>query len=499
MNFKRINGVALQVCTGLYLAISLVLTFTVSDYYIFNRIGEFNFFFVLSQWLKKCGLLLLPLAVWYKRKSCADIAKYFLPVFIIISCCTFSSYFDVTLLTESASPAQKVFASINEFIPKAANMALFFIAAVLELFCCASLFIRDGFKVSAKSFIYLPLAVVAVMPLNIFENFFDINTVPADSFLRFKNFTLWHFLALAALVGFTVGCYYILKRFDKKKQQDFLVAGAIVLLIQYHSKDSMLLGDGYNVYNTVFAAIPLFICNMGVYVASLSVIMKKRVLYAISFFVHAAGALTVFIYFGKDEMSNYGIFCSYSILYFCLTHCLLFGLCVLPSALGHYKFRIKDCIIPIVYYCLVIILATVTSGLVSTFLTTYSYDGYTITIGDYGTADMSPPNYAFTQVNPLPLPFDYIPFTIGNCTFYLSYLIALYAVYVGLFWIFTGGYYAFLAVRRRIFAGQPQKTEEVPIPLTLSEAAIADGVDGENENSANDSEKIDKTDGVNAD
>jgi len=499
MNFRKINGVALQVCTGLYLAISLVLTFTVSDYYIFNRIGEFNFFFVLSQWLKKCGLLLLPLAVWYKRKSCADVAKYFLPVFIIISCCTFGSYFDVTLLTESASPAQKVFASINEFMPKAANMALFFIAAVLELFCCASLFIRDGFKVSAKSFIYLPLAVVAVMPLNIFENFFDINAIPADSFLRFKNFTLWHFLALAALVGFTVGCYYILKRFDKQKQQDFLVAGAIVLLIQYHSKDSMLLGDGYNVYNTVFAAIPLFICNMGVYVASLSVIMKKRVLYAISFFVHAAGALTVFIYFGKDEMSNYGIFCSYSILYFCLTHCLLFGLCVLPSALGHYKFRIKDCIIPIVYYCLVIVLATVTSGLVSTFLTTYSYDGYTITIGDYGTADMSPPNYAFTQVNPLPLPFDYIPFTIGNCTFYLSYLIALYAVYVGLFWIFTGGYYAFLAVRRRIFAWQPQKTEEVPIPLTLSEAAITDGVDCENENAATGNEQNEETDGVKAD
>lgn len=482
MKFKRINDVTLKVLAGLYLAISLVLTFTVSDYYIFNRIGEFNFVFVFCQWFKKCGLLLIPLAVYYNKKCCADIAKYFLPVFIIVSCCTFGSFFDITLLTESASPAQKVFASINEFMPKAANMALFFIAAALELIICAQLFVRDGWRVSAKSFIYLPLAIVAVMPLNIFENFFDINSIHQDSFLRFRNFTLWHFLALAILVGFTVGCYYLLKRFDKKKQQEFLIAGAIVLLIQYHSKDSMLLGDGYNVYNTVFAAIPLFICNMGVYVSSLSVILKKRVLYAISFFVHAAGALTVFIYFGKDEMSNYGIFCSYSILYFCLTHCLLFGLCVLPSALGHYKFKLKDCIIPIVYYCFVIIFATVTSGLVSTFLTTYSYDGYTIVIGDYGTADMSPPNYAFTQVNPLPIPFDYIPFTIGNCTFYLSYLIALYVVYVGLFWIFTGGYYAFLAVRRRIFGGQPQKTPVPVVPIALSEAAAAENEENLTEN-----------------
>lgn len=502
MNFKRINDVAIKVCTALYLAVSLVLTFTVSDYYIFNRIGEFNFFFVLCQWIKKCGLLLLPLAVWYKKKCCADIAKYVLPVFVIVSCCTFGSFFDVTLMTEGITHEQQVqniFASINEFMPKAANMALFFIACALELICCASLFIRDGWKVSAKSFIYLPLAIVALMPLNIFENFFDIKAIDPDSFLRFKNFTLWHFLALAILAVFTIGCYYVLKRFDKKKQQDFLVAGAIVLLIQYHCKDSMLLGDGYNVYNNVFAALPLFICNIGVYVSSLSVILRKRVLYAISFFVHAVGALTVFIYFGKDEMSNYGIFCSYSILYFCLTHCLLFGLCVLPTALGHYKFRIKDCIVPLVYYCLVIVVATVASGLVSTYLTDCG-----LVIGDYGApgVDMSPPNFSFTQVNPLPLPFDYIPFEIGNCTFYLSYLIALYFAYVCLFWSFTGAYYAFLAVRRRILGGQsqksPQKTEEIPVPLTLSEAALADndGLNGENEvestaeTEENDTEKV---------
>lgn len=481
MKLKRITDAMLQVCTGLYLAISLILTFTVSDYYIFSRIGEFGFFFVISHWMKKCGLLLLPLAVWYGKKCCSDIAKYFLPLFVILSCCTFGSFFDITMMTPDATPAQKVFASINEFMPKEANMALYFIAAALELICCALLFVKDGWRMNAKSFIYLPLAIVALTPLNIFENFFDINTIPQDSFLRFRNFTLWHFLALAILAGFTVGCYYILKRFDRKKQQDFLIAGAIVLLIQYHCKDSMLLGDGYNVYNNVFAALPLFICNIGVYVSSLSVILKKRVLYAISFFVHAVGALTVFIYFGKDEMSNYGIFCSYSILYFCLTHCLLFGLCVLPTALGHYKFRIKDCIIPLIYYCLVIVVATVASGLVSTFLTTYSYDGYTLTIGDYGKpgVDMSPPNFSFTQVNPLPIPFDYIPFTIGNYTFYLSYLIALYVAYVGLFWAFTGAYYAFLAIRRRILWGLSQKahqkTEEIPIPLTLSEAAVADG------------------------
>lgn len=475
MKLRRLNDTALKWVCALFLTASFLLTFTVSDYYIFNRMAEFGYIFPISQWIKKAGLLLLPLAVYYGKRCCADIAKYVLPVFIIISACTFGSFFDITLLTESASPAEKVFASINEFMPKSLHMALFFIASITELIACALLFVRDGAGVRAKSFIYLPLALLAVMPLNVFENFFDVTLFGRDDFLWFKNFTLWHFLALAVLAGFTIAAYFVLKKFDGRRQRELLVAGAIVLLVQYHSKDSMVMGDGYNVYNTVFACIPLFICNIGVYMASLSVILKKRVLYSIAFFVHAAGALTVFVYFGRDEMSNYGIFCSYSILYFCLTHILLFALSVLPSALGHYKFTIKDCIIPMVYYCLVIVAATVASGLVSTFLTSYSYDGYTLTIGEYGAegVDMSPPNYAFTQVNPLPLPFEYIPFKILDCTFYLSYLVALYAVYVGLFWLFTGGYYAFLAVRRRILRGQPQSAPAPVFEEELEEAAVA--------------------------
>ena len=188
--------------------------------------------------------------------------------------------------------------------------------------------------------------------------------------------------------------------------------------------------------------------------------------------MHAAGALTVFIYFGKDEMSNYGIFCSYSILYFCLTHCLLFALSVLPSALGHYKFKIKDCIIPMVYYCLVIVVAAVASGLVSSASMEFSYDGYTLQDGEW-----LKPNYAFTQINPLPIPFDYIPFKIWKCEFYLSYLIALYIVYVALFWAFTGGYYAFLSVKRRILRGQSQKTPVFTGAEAISEAAATDNGD----------------------
>lgn len=269
VKFLKYTDIILKTCAAVLAAAAFLLTFTVSDYYIFNRIGwensaeSFNAFFVISQWVKKAGLLLIALAVFYKKKCCADIAKYLLPVFVILSCCLFGKFFDVSAISADSSAADKVYAHINGFMPKALNQALFFTSNIIYMVICALLFVRDGFKTRAKSWIWLPFALVACMPLNIFENFFDAANFGRGHFLWFKNFTLWHFLAIVILIGFTVGSYYFLKNKDKSTQNCFLAAAAVILLIQYHSKDSVVMGDGYNVYHTVFACIPLFIAISG--------------------------------------------------------------------------------------------------------------------------------------------------------------------------------------------------------------------------------------------
>lgn len=472
-DLNKFTRISLLVCASVCAVCALLLTFTVGDYYIFNRISTYGFFFCISQWIKKAGLLLILAAVFFNCKSCADAVKYVLPLFVVLSCCLFGGFFDI--VPPADTPAQEIFNTVNLGFPKWLNITLFFIENVALIACCALFFVRDGYKVAAKSFITLPFAVLMTMPLNIFENFFDINAGNIDewrqSFFWFKNFTLWHFLALCALVGATVGTYYFLKNKPREQQDKYLAVMALALLIQYHSKDSMLLGDGYNVYNTVFASLPLFICNIGVYVACLSVIFKKRVLYAISFFIHAVGALTVFVYFGKDSMSNYGIIVSYSILYFCLTHCYLFMLCVLPTALGHYKFKIKDCIIPLIYYCVVIIIAAIASALVTDYLT-----GLGLSIGSAPTDDMTPPNYAFTQVNPLPFEIpNLIP--LGGAFRHINvfYVILVYIAYVCLFFAFYGAYMAFLAVRKAVLA----KLAERKAPATAVPGPPAVITDGE--------------------
>lgn len=506
LSFKA-DGIktALYACTAAMLVFTLLLTFTVGDYYIFSRWSQFGAMFCISQWVKKAGIILITLAVFFGCKSCADCVKYVLPVFVVISCCLFGDFFRVVPEIAEGDTNAEIFFKVNNGFPAWLNVTLFILQSACMLACCALLIVRDEERaVKAKSFISLPLALLASIPLNIFENFFDINTIPKDSFLRFYNFTFWHFLAICMLVGATVGLYYFLKKKDKATQDKYLAALAVTLLLQYHSKDSLLLSDGYNVYNTVIAALPLFICNIGVYVACLSVIFKKRALYAMSFFVHAVGALTVFVYFGKNDMSNYGIFCSFSILYFCTTHCLLFGLCTLPSALGHYKFKIKDCIIPLIYYFIVIIISSVASTLVSDASTKWvANDGVTHLIHDGvyvqgitedGIAFMKP-NFAFTQTNPLPFDIPNI-IPLGGAFAYINlfYVILVYIAYVCLFFAFYGAYLIFLKVRKSVLAaivkgrekklaaGQPAvltaPAEDAPdAAAPLDETAATDGTD----------------------
>ncbi|MGN0804184.1 MAG: hypothetical protein ACI4MS_02255 [Candidatus Coproplasma sp.] len=504
---KKTLNILLKVCTAITLVSAFLLTFTVSDYFIFNRFSEYGFFFCLSQWVKKAGLILLPLAIYFNCKRCGDVAKYILPVFIILSCFIYGDFFDAEVIVEAGDINGEIFKNVNSFFPKWLNVTLFFVENVFMAICCALLFLRDGYKIKLNSLYGIPLSLVASMPLNIFENFFDIDAIAKDSFLRFYNFTIWHFLALLILVASTVGAYLFLKNKSKVQQDKYLVAIAVTLLLQYHSKDSVVLGDGYNVYNTIFACLPLFICNIGVYVASLSVILKKKALYSISFFIHAIGALTVFIYFGKDSMSNYGIFASYSILYFCLTHALLFILCVIPTALGHFKFELKKCWIPLVYYFIVIICASLASGIVSDLSTKWTTaDGQHLVYDDFlvtgsidgqnvlGSAGFMRPNYAFTQVNPLPFEVpNLIP--LGGFMRYINmfYVLLVYLSYVGLFFGFYGLYRAYIAVfavAYKKLSSRPAKAiglENVAQAVN-SESAVAEDLTEENEEGEEDEE-----------
>ena len=128
-----------------------------------------------------------------------------------------------------------------------------------------------------------------------------------------------------------------------------------------------------------------------------------------------------------------------------------------------------------------IVVAAVASAVVTSASMGFTYDGYTLQDGEWLY-----PNYAFTQKNPLPISEPVLSVKIWKCDMNIAYLIILYAVYVGLFYAMNGGYYAFLAIRKRVLgrrapAALPETAEPAGLAEAEAEAALSDEAEKEDE------------------
>ena len=99
-----------------------------------------------------------------------------------------------------------------------------------------------------------------------------------------------------------------------------------------------------------------------------------------------------------------------------------------------------------------------------------------LNVGSAPTDDMTPPNYAFTQVNPLPFEVpNLIP--LGGAFRHINvfYVILVYIAYVCLFFAFYGAYLAFLAARKKVLEKLAERKATAPaIPAVVAEGGLAE-------------------------
>lgn len=422
-----------------YLLFGLIESFTFNQFHIFSRPLDFSAMLYICELLKMAGYLLVPMAVFLNSGKAKSILKVAYPLVAVFSLLGISEYCSMAKTMENTPNrndldpvTMEIYDSINQLIPKGMIWAIYALQGFALLLLCLYLLVREGIgKKDFQALLYLPLFVLSCIPLNVLS--YPLSHSPAwlSDFLRFENFSFWHFLSLALVPIFTLLAYLILKRKTKARQLYWLRVMAIILLIHFAGKDSMLIGDGYNIYNIALSSIPLFICDIGKIVVFLAVFLNRKRLYDIAFFVHSAGAVTVFFYFGRIQ--NFGAVIDYSFAYFTLTHLLLFLLSVLPIMLGISGFKVKDVKIPLAYYALVIVVATATSVLITNLSATW-----TTASGEH-LPELLYLNFAFTQICPLPIDLPpYLCVEIGVCEVDFLYLIGLYLAYVAIFFAFHG-------------------------------------------------------------
>ena len=431
---KRLGAAINYGLGAAFILLGVLQSLTFNMYHIYSHMADFSPLLIITELMKISAYLVIPLAVFLHHKTSRDILKLCFPIIALLSFSCIGEYSSMvkTALnspnTTNLDPVTlEIYDSINLFMPRSAIFAMFALTDFILLSLAILVFLEDGLdKKDCKNLLYYPIYILCCLPLNIFAEIAPLLSEPVLKFTIFENFSFWHFLMFALLIFFTLLSYFLLRRESPDKQLFYLRAMAVILMIHFASKDSMLIGDGYNIYNIVLSAIPLFICDIGKFVVLLAVWTKKKAFFDIAFFVHAVGALTVFFYMGKDQ--NFGpVFC-YSFLYFTSTHLLLFMLSVLPVMLGLTSFHLRDCIIPAAYYACVIVVATATSVAITNLSATWA------TPAGQHLSELLYLNFAFTQICPIPLEFPtFLNAKIGLCEVNFVYVVSLYLSYLGLF------------------------------------------------------------------
>ena len=425
----------------LYLILFTLGSFSFAFYYPFAHIGQdpqFNFFYLFSQTLRFSAFFLIPLSLFFRYPKIRSISKLILPLialFMVLSFKTFSyvsenmSSFPIENGNSLSSSQLEINHKINSFLPTVVIEIEYLLEAVLLLGSSILIAIEDRLKKEDfKSLLYYPIFFVLSIPLNTLDSLKPLVSSSIYNTLLFDNFNIFHVLLFIALFAITISLFLLFRKSTEEKKLFILRTLMLLMFLLFLSKDSMLIGDGYNVYNNVIAAIPLFICDIGKFIVLLALFTEKPIFYKITYFVHSAGALTVFFYLGKPESRNFGWIFSYSFLYFTITHLLLFVLSVLPIYWKLAEFKKKDILIPSLYYFGVIMVSMFVSVLITNWSNSLTDASGVI------TENVLKPNFAFTQICPLPVDFPtFLNFKIGICEVNFFYELILFIAYVVLF------------------------------------------------------------------
>ena len=435
---------SIQILTVVYMALFLLGSFSFAFYYPFahlNDCDQFSFLYIFFQLIRLSTFILVPLAGFYFYKAPRNIVKTILPLLFIGLFFFYPQYTSLSKL-DSVLPFYndtgldqtqiEIYNKINLFLPDYIIKSEYILEVVIVI--CIGILLNFKFRFEfsdLKSIVWFPLFVLLSLPLNLSENLTRTFSEKTEEFLTFHNYGIWHFLLFLLLIIVTISAYLLLKNKEEKTQKYVLRIMCLMMFSMFFGKNSMLIGDGYNVYNTVFASIPLFICDIGKFIVFIAIMIDKKWFYQCAYFVHSAGALTVFFYLGKAGSTNFDTIFSYTYLYFILNHILLFLLSVLPMYLSLEKFKWKSIFSSSLYYGVVIVIAAFVSVSVTNFVSQLT-DGFENTLS---TAFL--PNYAFTQICPLPMEFPtFLNLKIGVYEINFVYELTLFISYVVLFLAF---------------------------------------------------------------
>jgi len=271
--------------------------------------GGKDIWFALLRWFNDVSLIVIPVAVFFKKKVFFKIATYFCLIVCVLNVSVYFKY--IAVYTSTAGAGIMALRFFNEstkafFINTTFRSLYFGLTMFIELILLVFITLKnlDCYKVNKdrksvlQNFAVFFLILFSIIPIYVPQYLF-CGYAPngIKSFSTFKIGTFFHF----AWIAFVIAEGVVLTKVFKKKDYDtrFIVVLtlAISLLMQYNQ---MFTGIG----EITAHRMPFQLCNMAGFFIILMLLTKNERIYHFTLVINAVGAI---IAMAMCDTTPYGV------------------------------------------------------------------------------------------------------------------------------------------------------------------------------------------------
>lgn len=345
----------------------------------------------LFRFIAMTGFLWIPLALLYDSKMAKLNGFYFVLPATILEL-AFSYFY------------------LNIYPMNILEICVFYLRGIVRIVLIITLFLKEkDRRYSLKYFNYFIVSLLFFIPLNFLEPL--AIKLHEKRFLLFRLFSVWHFLFLFLFIGFALGLEKFLEKKNNEIRYLIIFGLSIILLYKLLCRFSFVRLQDYQEVKGFMGALPFYVCSFGMLLLPFAIYSRNKVFQGILFLVNTPGAIIVLV---NPSTGITNIF-HYNVLYFFVTHIMLFGITMMLPIYLEGKPNLKTVkITGILLACY--------------FITMVFLNGLAIIISNGNN-----PNFSFVSKSPIPVPIDNMfLIRIHRIRFSPIYLILLWAAQYGL-------------------------------------------------------------------
>lgn len=247
---------------------------------------------MIIKWLNFVSILVLPIAVYFKRPIFKKICVYFCSLIAIIFMCFYNEIIEgyTSNLGTGICDIRYFPKIVEEVLKNHLFRSIIFFSTLFTEFVTIGLIIYDDLKTnrtilkfSKKDFLnfvlILTLLIFSILPPYALEGILGTYTN-----VIFKTFSIPHFIWIICIILEISILTFIFKKKSKEDSLILVIILSISLLIQFNQLFSTL-GE------LTCKRLPLQLCNVAAYLILISILFNKRKLFLFNALINIPGAI----------------------------------------------------------------------------------------------------------------------------------------------------------------------------------------------------------------